>query len=289
MKLSSDINISGYLSAIIILSSLFICGQTVENSLESNDVKPTEPVISPTMPITNYAPVIIKRFEGLLDNVKDKTAIEQDMAYNTLLQYVSRLSTDEISNKVKQEITYDVLMATPEKFRGEFIRCRGVLLYLNPYSLKTNPSGVDIYYEGVVGNITNKEFYRFHIIDKPEQPFKSLDENRSFADEVEVEGAFLKITEYQAIYKIKDDPDDKGYRYVPFIIGKKITKIIHPPPKAAQTFQWLIAVIVGIILVLLFFYVIISTRKEKKETMTFFVKSKSPPPDASKKDTTNKQ
>ncbi|MFH0888209.1 MAG: hypothetical protein V1871_03265 [Planctomycetota bacterium] len=284
MKLSLAINILNYLLAIIILSSLFIWGQTVENPLESNDVKPIESVISPTIPITNNTPVIIKRFEGLLDDVKDKTAIEQDMAYNTLLQYVSRLSTDEISNKVKQEITYNALTTTPDKFRGEFIRCRGVLLYLNPYSLKTNPAGVDIYYAGMIANPTNNEFYRFHTIDKPEQLFKSLDENRSFADEVEVEGAFLKIAEYEV-----DPKFGEGYRYAPFIIGKKITRIIHPPPKAAQTFQWLIAIIVGIVLVLLFFYVIISTRKEKKETMTLFAKSKSPSPDTSKKDTTNKQ
>ncbi|MFH1231863.1 MAG: hypothetical protein V1709_10245 [Planctomycetota bacterium] len=284
MKLSLDINILDYLLAIIILSSLFICGQTVENPLESNDIKPIEPVISPTMPITNNSPVIIKRFEGLLDNVKDKTAIEQDMAYNTLLQYVNRFSTDEISNKVKQEITCNVLMTTPEKFRGEFIRCRGVLLYLNPYRLKTNPAGIDIYYAGMLADLNNNEFYRFHLIDKPDQPFKCLDENRSLADEVEVEGVFLKIAQYEI-----DPKFGEGYRYAPFIIGKKISKIIHPPPKSAQTFQWLIAVIAGIVLVFLFFYIIITPHKKKKETMTFFVKSKSPPPDTSKKDTTNKQ
>ena len=205
MKLFSDTNILNYLLAIIILFPLFICGQTEENSPESNDVKQPEPVISPTMPITNAPPVIIKRFEGLLDGVKDKTPIEQDVAYNAILRYVSRLSADEISNKVKQEISYNVLMASPEKFRGEFIRCKGVLLYLNPYRLKTNSAGVDIYYEGVVGNIANKEFYRFHLIDKPNQPLKNLDEEPYLADEVEVEGAFLKITAYQAIYKAVKD------------------------------------------------------------------------------------
>jgi hypothetical protein len=262
MKLSLGINISTYLLATLI-SPLFTWGQTEETQPKSIDAEQIETAISPTTPITNTPPVIIKRFEGLLDNVHDQTPIEQDMTYNILLNYVNRFSAEEISNKVKPEITYNALMNSPEKIRGEFIRCQGVLLYLNPYRLKTNPAGVDIYYAGMIANLSKNEFYRFHLINKPNESLRSLDDDRSFADEVEIEGAFLKIAQYEI-----DPKFGEGYRYAPFIIGKKIARIIHPVPKAAKTFQFLIGIIAGIILISLFLYIIISGHKKNQAPLS---------------------
>jgi hypothetical protein len=212
-------------------------------------------------------------FEGQLDNVKDRTPIEQDAPYNVLLRHIVRFYPDEISAKVRPEITYAELMKTPEKYRGELVHCKGVLLYLNPYTLRSNPAGVDIYYSGMLGNPSTEEFCFFHLIDKPGEPLKNLAENRSFADEVEVEGAFLKIALYELDTRAKAR-SGKTHGLAPFIIGRKITKVVHPTPEAAHKFQWLIAVILGIVLLFLFIYTLITGRREKKETMSMFGKHK---------------
>jgi hypothetical protein len=260
---------------------LTILAQEVANKQE--EIINAESIISPAVPITtDNQPVIIKRFEGVLDDVRDKTPIDQDSAYNYLLHYVSRISSDEISTKVKSKITYNDLMQTADKYRGELIRARGVLLYLNPYRLITSTAGVDIYYEGMIGNPLTDEFYRFHLIDKPQEPLKNLVDHRSFADEVEIEGTFLKIAEYKTIYKIQDKPDDKSIRYAPFIIGRKMTKIIHLPPKSTTTFQWTIGIITGIVLIAIFIYIAIVSRKEP-QTSIYLARSRPPFPNKDNK------
>ncbi|MBI5779573.1 MAG: hypothetical protein HZA49_08980 [Planctomycetes bacterium] len=272
------LNIIG-LSALLILP-LYVFGQNATQSPQPKETLPPEPTaISPTTPtpVTGTPPVIIKMFEGQLDNVNDRTPIEQDAPYNVLLKYISRLNPDKISAKIRPEITFENLMKTPEKYRGELIYCKGVLLFLNPYTLRTNTAGVDVYYSGMIGNPSTDEFYFFHLIDKPNEPLKNLAEDRSLADEVEVEGAFLKIALYELDARAKGR-SGKTHNSAPFIIGRKITKVVHPPPEAARKFQWLIAVVLGAILMFIFFYVVRTGRKERKETMSLFSKHKDAPP-----------
>jgi len=269
----------------LIISPLSIFGQDTTPSGQPTDNQVSESTIIPPVtpaPTTGTPPVIIKRFEGQLDNVKDRTPIEQDAPYNVLLKYITRLYPDEISNKVRSEISHEDLMKTPEKYRGELVRCKGVLLFLNPYTLRTNTAGVDVYYSGMVGNPSTDELYFFHLVDKPAEPLKNLADDRSLADEVEVEGAFLKIALYELDARAKGR-SGKTHNSAPFIIGRKITKVIHPPPEAAYKFQWLIAIILGVVLIFIFLSVVITNRKENKETMSLFGKHKpAPPPDKNK-------
>jgi hypothetical protein len=274
---------------IVCFGALIISSGWVFSQDGSAPILPSESeVVSPAMtaPLTEQPagqppvpPVIIKRFEGQLDDVKDLTPIEQDAPYNVLLKYITRLYPDEISAKVLTEVTYEDLMKTPEKYRGELIRCKGVLLFLNPYQLRTNPAGVDIYYSGMLGNPSTDELYFFHLIDKPAEPLRNMAENRSMADEVVVEGAFLKIMLYELDARAKSRTG-QTHNSAPFIIGRTIFKVPQPAPAAAQKFQWLIALVLGVVLTSIVAYIILAGRREKKETMSLFGKHKSaPPPD----------
>jgi len=265
---------------VLIISPSFIFSQDSTNPNQPANSQPSEPeVISPAIPapITQTPLVIIKRFEGQLDNIKDRTPIEQDAPYNVLLKYISRLNSDEISAKIRPGTTFENLMKTPEKYRGEIIRCKGVLLFLNPYTLRSNTAGVDTYYSGMLGNPSTDEVYFFHLIDKPSEPLKNLTDDRSLADEVEVEGAFLKIALYELDARAKGRTDNT-FNAAPLIIGRKITKVVHPPPEAAYKFQWIITITLGFFLMFIFIYIIITGRKEKRETMSFFGKHKPAPP-----------
>src|SRR3989339_88713 len=261
--------------AALILYPSFIFGQNTQPDQPINNQSSETEVISPVIPapITDTSPIIIKRFEGRLDDVKDRTPIEQDIPYNVILRYINRLYPDEISNKISTGITYENLLKNPEKYRGELIRCKGVLLFLNPYTLRTNIAGVDTYYSGMLGNPSTDEFYFFHLIDKPSEPLKNLTDDRSLADEVEVEGAFLKIALYELDARAKGRTG-KAYNSAPFIVGRKITKVMHPPPKGAQKFQWLVGVVLAVILLFILLFIFISGHKDKKQTMSLFGKHK---------------
>ncbi|MDI6733738.1 MAG: hypothetical protein QME51_09300 [Planctomycetota bacterium] len=261
---------------------LIISGILLSSPLLFAEAPPTElpeiKIISPTLsisPASEGSPVIIQRFEGFLDYVKDRTLIEQDEPYNAILRFISRLQPAEISNRIKTEITYNNLMESPQEYRGEIVRCKGVLLYLNPYRLRPNTAGIDIYYAGMLGNPSTNEFFRFHLIDKPQELLKNSYDDRSLADEVEVEGAFLKIAAYEI--DARYNREGKDTQYAPFIIGRKITKVVHPPPKAAKRFQWIIGLSVAVILIGLFLYIFISSYNEKRQRRNLFIKPKIPP------------
>lgn len=263
----------------LIISPSFIFGQNTTPNQPTNNQSSESKVISPAVPapITQAPPVIIRRFEGQLDNVKDRTPIEQDAPYNVLLKYIIRLYPNEISAKVRPEVTFEDLMKTPEKYRGEIIRCKGALLFLNPYTLRTNSAGVETYYSGMLGNPSTDEIYFFHLMDKPSEPLKNLIDDRSRNDEVEVEGAFLKIALYELDYRAKSRTG-KTHNAAPFIIGRKITKVVHPQPEAARKFQWLIIIVLVAVLAFIFLFILISGRKERRETMSLFGKHKPAPP-----------
>ncbi|MBI4712989.1 MAG: hypothetical protein HY762_06795 [Planctomycetes bacterium] len=223
----------------VILVCLFVIIAAI-NFAVAQDITPISPAIElpeTVSPAPPDSPLIYKRFEGRFDSVIDRTRLTQDEPYNTLMKYVSELSPDEISKRVNPKVTHQELLKNPAAHRAEFIRASGLLLYLNPYKLNTNPGGVEIYYEGVVADPRYDRFYRFHLIDQPDK-FTSFEDSRRNADDVEIEGAFLKI----ARYELERGRQPGLYNDAPFIIGRRITKVHLPPSSAAKEFGLIIAI-----------------------------------------------
>ncbi|MFH1227225.1 MAG: hypothetical protein V1701_04890 [Planctomycetota bacterium] len=227
---------------------------------------PEKELITETLPITPDIstappPIIYKRFEGMLDYVHDREKLRQDEPYNTLLKYIHSLTPAEITAKVNTNITFNDLITNPKKYRGEIIRVSGVVLYLNPYKLKTNPAGVDIYYEGILGDSVKGEKYRFHVIERPES-FKTFDEERSQADAGIVEGAFLKIISYElapTVQLVKK----KTWEDAPFIIGQRLVKIEVKEPGEITQFKYFIGVFVVLAFVIIIAIFVIATYRNK--------------------------
>ena len=263
----------------ITILALLLLEVTIIGQEKTPPVQPSESVvISPSAStlITETSPAPIKIPEEELAEVRDRTEINQDAPYNAIIKYVSQLRPEEITLKVKRGVTYENLMNTPEKYRGQLVRAKGVLLYLKPIELRTNPAGIDICYSGMMVNLSTKEYYVFHLIDKPPAPLKNLIDDTSLAEDVEVEGTFLKIAQYEL-----DEPSrlksGKTFNFAPFIIGRKITRIVYPPPEAAQKFQWIVAMISGVIILGLFIYIIVSGRKDKNTVLYTSSKHKPAP------------
>lgn len=243
-----------------------------EPSKPTEIIGPVEPIsgtITDAIPITPDIsavppPLIYKRFEGMLDNITDYEKLEQDEPYNTLLKYVSNLTVDMITEKVKPGISYHDLMNNPKSYRGEIVRVKGVILYLNTYKLQTNPARIDIYYDGMLGDPSKNELYRFHVIDRPES-FKTFDVYRSNADMAMVEGAFLKVIRYELATTVQL-ATKKIHNDAPFIIGRKLVKINSTKPKAITQFEYLIGagLIAGIAIIGLVVIIGVSRSKKKE-------------------------
>jgi hypothetical protein len=235
----------------------------------AGDAEPISGTITDAIPITPDIssvppPLIYKRFEGMLDNIVDYEKLEQDEPYNTLLKYVNSLTAEMITQKVNSGIPYSELMKNPKQHRGEIVRARGVILYLNTYKLQTNPARVEIYYDGMIGEPSKNEVYRFHVIERPEA-FKTFDEYRSNADMAMVEGAFLKVIKYELAPTVQLITK-KVYNDAPLIIGRKLVKIVPTKSKAIKQFEYLIGIglIVGLAVIgLIVFFS--STGGKKKE------------------------
>jgi len=235
---------------------------SVQNTVIPDKMEP----ITDTLPITPDistvpTPIIYKRFEGMLDYVRDREKLLQDEPYNTLLKYIHSMTPEEISGKVNANITFNDLITNPKKYRGEIIRVSGVVLYLNPYKYKTNPAGVEIYYEGILGEPVKGEKYRFHVIERPEA-FKTFDEVRSQADTGTVEGAFLKVVSYELAPAVQI-ARKKTWEDAPFIIGRRLVKIQLKEPGEITQFKYFVGAFAffGIAIIITIF--IIATRKNK--------------------------
>jgi hypothetical protein len=246
---------------LTVIPSLLLCFISGFTPLlgQTGSITPTQ---SSPITITRQPPtIILKRFEGLLDKVQDRSPVGQDMAYNTLLTYIARLSPSEISQRVNPRIKYKDLLLTPERYRGEIIRVEGFLIYLRPYRLDTNPADINVYYSGMIGDPGSDEYFKFHIIEKPLERLITHEETfgkNIFADQVRLEGAFLKIEQYPV-----DPRYGQGETYAPFLMGRTITKVqIEPPPGATQ-FKIVIGILTGFAFIFLVFLIIISARREK--------------------------
>jgi len=259
---------------IVLINASFLMSQETPDTTNQDITPLPETVISPTAPVSSTPNIIIKRFEGLLDNVKDNTPLEQDQSYTAILEYIASLSQEEISKKARSDIAYKDLMTAPEKYRGEIIRCDGLLLHLSPYRLKTNPAGIEFYYAGMMVNPATPEPYdkfRFHVIEKPTQSLRNLEDDGTNINEIIVEGAFLKIAAYEI-----DPSVGRGFGFAPFIIGRKIEKAPQIEPKTAKRFQNIIGIGLGIILIAIFAYIILAGRKDRKKSI-FLSVTKTPP------------
>ncbi len=210
------------------------------------------PPVTPTAPRPGLIP-----FDEMLGNVQDRTETKQDMAYNWLIKYVSGLTPEAISRQVKKNVKYKDLMAHPEKYRGEFVRAEGKLMFLSVYNLDTNPAGVKLYYSGLIIHPETEEYYRFNLIDRP-VGFETRVKSRN-ADWVIIEGAFLKIDKYA-----RDPRYGYGDDYAPFLIGRRIIKVEPEKPDPFSLFTIVGGGVVLLIFVVIFVAAILSNKKDKQ-------------------------
>lgn len=245
-------------------------------------ITPTAPSTTPTLSaptsITLTPPTLIPEFfEGRLDNVKDSTPAKQDEAFNFLLEQVSELTPEEITERIAPNIKFEDLMDHPKEHRGKFIRVKGQLIISpQPYNLATNPAGLKIYYTGWLGNANKGEIYHFVLIDKPEK-YVGVNDRQRWADMVWVEGSFLKLERYEL--------DVGGYRIAPCLIGRSMGKV-PVSLKGITMLQFVMGGLIALAFIVIIMAIVISARKDKayqirrRQKLQKLVETKTDKPDS---------
>lgn len=130
-------------------------------------------------------------------DAKDGTDIlDEGPLFRKVVEVVGSMDPKEVADRVEfsMNLHYADLMAHPERYRGRFLRMRGIV---PPNSFGATKLDVPLagridVYRGGLSDPSDSEPVIFFTLDRPETEF------REFWDGVQVDGVFLRVAEYQS-------------------------------------------------------------------------------------------
>jgi hypothetical protein len=148
---------------------------------------------------------------GLLDSAKDGSAIDlEDDAYRSLVLHMTRLTVAEVDSRAVYVRTQE-LLEDPERYRGTFVRARGVLIApMGMRRLDQKPAGVELAYRGFLVDTANDDAYCFDVLERPLE----IDPRR---EACEIVGIFLRVATY--------DTQQNKVKRIPLIVARSLVKV----------------------------------------------------------------
>ncbi len=178
-------------------------------------------------------------------------AVAQALVASVPPEQATRLSRNVKPKELAQE---------PGKFRGEFVRLRGRLIYIftNPVSV-TTPLGLRELYEGYLADMENPQGQKvpvtFYMATKPEGKFttaKTRSGEEYFTDWVDVEGVFLRLYRYEGT--IVEADQRVPVNTAPVLLVRNL-RILPPeaPAKTSYGFGWVVSGTALLLIVIILF------------------------------------
>ncbi len=172
-------------------------------------------------------------FHGMLDDVQDYTPLEPDFAYAYLVDYVQRLTDEELARLVEPKLGFQMVLDDPVAARGRIVRVIGMPITewtpirFDPDVRPATATGEDAWRAYIV-DPSGTECYAVDLLEKP----PAVELRR---DVVEVEGAFLKVLSYNT----KQGKE----RFIPFIVARQAKPVTEE--RLERPFRWDIAAVVA--------------------------------------------
>jgi len=154
-------------------------------------------------------------FQGALLNAVDGVDFAETPSYRRLLYHVRSMSPEEFSSRVTGRLDWADSVSHPERWRGEFVRVRGVAASLEPVKLHGLDAGIEDVYRGFLAETDVSEVVAFDHVEKP--PPVRVDE--SVKDVLDVEGVFFRTVRYES--------RTGQMREMPYLIARNVS-IFHP-------------------------------------------------------------
>jgi hypothetical protein len=203
--------------------------------------------------------VELKPFEGMLDDVKDNTPLDDKMfkekGYAYLVHYLSSVKQEDLKQR-SRVLTYDDFLVDSDNMRGQFVAITGLIIKSGPVRLPAPlPGGLDIIYRSYIVDPSGSEGYIVDTIEKP----------ADFAlrrDLVRVYGIFYKIATYEG---------KKGSLDAPLTLGIKVVRIQEAMAAASDSTENTMIALVAVIVVLVVGYfivrLVITSKRSKIKTL----------------------
>ena len=129
-------------------------------------------------------------FEGALADSKNGEPFAETPGYAKLLSSLAAYAPAEVTQLADADLDHAGVMADPDRFRGEFVRVRGLIAYIEAHRLDRPVLGAVDVYRGVVTKADGSEGVWFDMLEPP--PAVDLEE-----DVVDIEGVFYRTVRYE--------------------------------------------------------------------------------------------
>jgi hypothetical protein len=129
-------------------------------------------------------------FEGALADSKNGEPFAETPGYAKLITSLAAFSREEVQTRATTDLDFTAVMADPDRFRGEFVRYRGLIAHIEAHRLDRPISGAIDVYRGVITESDVSEGVWFDMLEPP----PAVDLER---DVVDVEGVFYRTVRFE--------------------------------------------------------------------------------------------
>ncbi len=129
-------------------------------------------------------------FEGALSDSQNGQPFSETSGYAKLLESVSAFTPEEFAARSKTYLDHAAVMRDPDRWRGEFVNLRGIIVGLEAVRLRTPIRGATDAFRGLITTAAGTEGVWFDLLEPPPE----LNLQR---DVVDVEGVFYRTVSYE--------------------------------------------------------------------------------------------
>ena len=129
-------------------------------------------------------------FEGALADSKNGEPFAETGGYVKLITSLAAYKPEEVSARATADLDYAAVMRDPDRYRGDFVRVRAIIVGLEAHRLDRPIQGAIDVYRGVVAKADASEGVWFDMLERP--PDVALKE-----DVVDLEGVFYRTVRFE--------------------------------------------------------------------------------------------
>ena len=149
-------------------------------------------------------------FQGALRSAQDGADFAETPGYRRLLFHVRAMPPADFTSRVTGWLDWQDAVDHPERWRGEFVRVRGVVARLEAVKLHGQDAGIEDVYRGFISETDGTEPVVFDCVDRPPDVHVST----AVKDTLDIEGVFYRTVQF--------DSRDGKVRDVPYLVARSL-------------------------------------------------------------------
>jgi len=171
--------------------ALALCAGLVRSARGVQDEQPAQaaPEQQQEQP-SQVDPRLYTLFEGALVDTKNGAPFAETAGYKKLMYSIASYKPEDVAQRAQPFLDHAAVLRDPDAFRGQFMRARGLVPYVEAVRLEGEIFGAKDVYRGVVAAADGTEGVVFDMLEAP--PMFEL-----LRDIVDVEGVLYRTVRYE--------------------------------------------------------------------------------------------